>query len=222
MNAPILRQCKDCGITAELSTFPVSKHLKSGKPIHRWRCMTCQGKWRRDHYPEQVAQYTKEGNAKRRIQVMQLPAHLRRCGRCKIAKELTEFSVSHYAGRLRNLCKSCESDTVGHHEAVRRANRNWEYRLRLKVIAGLGGACECCGETEPHFLSIDHVGGWGIVHRKQMKHKQRKLLSHIIELGFPKDKFQLECWCCHMARHHYGICPHKRFVIDQVLRGVAC
>jgi hypothetical protein len=30
---------------------------------------------------------------------------------------------------------------------------------RLAAFAALGGACVCCGEREPLFLSIDHVNG---------------------------------------------------------------
>jgi hypothetical protein len=30
---------------------------------------------------------------------------------------------------------------------------------RLEAFAALGGACECCGEREPIFLTFDHING---------------------------------------------------------------
>ena len=54
-------------------------------------------------------------------------------------------------------CKSCEHCRKSANARCLVANR----QIRTAVLALYGGACACCGETEDHFLSLDHVNNNG-------------------------------------------------------------
>jgi hypothetical protein len=42
-----------------------------------------------------------------------------------------------------------------------------EGEIREEIIQHYGGACACCGETEPLFLQIDHVNNDGAADREE-------------------------------------------------------
>jgi hypothetical protein len=86
------------------------------------------------------------------------------------------------------------------------------YRARLKrqVFAAYGNRCNCCGEDNLGFISIDHVAGGGKAHWRAVGGGVAVLLD-IIKRGFPAD-FQLLCFNCNIGRQwNDGICPHKGF-----------
>jgi hypothetical protein len=86
-------------------------------------------------------------------------------------------------------------------------NRNRNKKLKDSVLAYYGNKCICCGETEPKFLTIDHVLNDGAAHRKEVHGD--KIYSHIIKANFP-DTFQILCWNCNLGKHiNGGVCPHK-------------
>lgn len=77
-------------------------------------------------------------------------------------------------------------------------------RERDRIIQGYGSKCVCCGETEPLFLSIDHVVPCG-KNRKQTY----QLFKQILDENFPED-YQLLCFNCNCGRDiNGGICPHS-------------
>lgn len=73
-----------------------------------------------------------------------------------------------------------------------------------------GGACKCCGETEPQFLTIDHINGDGAESRRNGEGSGSNLYQKIKKWGFPKDRFQLLCFNCNCAKRQFGTCPHKQ------------
>lgn len=84
-------------------------------------------------------------------------------------------------------------------------------KLRDAIYEHYGNVCACCGETNPLFLSIDHVNGGGRGHRKSLGPKAgtHAMLYDIKKRGFPPD-FQLLCFNCNCGRaRNGGICPHK-------------
>lgn len=98
------------------------------------------------------------------------------------------------SGRLCNRCR----DTV---DAQRK-------KLKLDVINGYGGRCMCCGETETAFLCIDHIHNDGASERKQGI-KGSALYTRLRKLGYPKDRYQLLCHNCNIAKQIEGSCPHR-------------
>lgn len=83
-------------------------------------------------------------------------------------------------------------------------------RLRDEAIDAYGWKCRCCGETEPLFLSIDHVNGGGNEHRRSLgtKGSGASFYKWLRDNEYPKD-FQTLCMNCNHGRmRNNGICPH--------------
>jgi hypothetical protein len=92
-------------------------------------------------------------------------------------------------------------------------NRLWQRRyrkkLKMQVITGYGGKCNCCGETEMLFLEIDHILNDGKTDRKRFNGPQ-PFYVWLIDNDFPKDKYQLLCANCNRGKaRNGGICPHR-------------
>ncbi len=79
---------------------------------------------------------------------------------------------------------------------------------RATVLQHYGGKCVCCGETEPKFLSLDHIKNNGGKHRKAIHAGGSSFYHWVIKHDFPAD-LQLLCHNCNMAKGFYGQCPHQ-------------
>jgi hypothetical protein len=79
--------------------------------------------------------------------------------------------------------------------------------LRSKILAGYGGRCTCCGETEEQFLTIEHINGGGRKHRKRVGSTEA-VSREIIRAGFP-NHFTILCMNCNWARRRGTACPHE-------------
>ena len=93
------------------------------------------------------------------------------------------------------------------------ANENAKtYLQKIKKIcyAHYGNECTCCGESEPAFLSIDHIDNDGAEHRREQgtKGSGTWLYLWLIRNNFPTG-FQILCWNCQWGKQLLGICPHK-------------
>lgn len=86
------------------------------------------------------------------------------------------------------------------------------YRLKIKrtVFDHYGNECRCCGETNPFFLSIDHVNNDGNLEKKNGKRPGgRMLYGKIISENFPIT-YQVLCMNCNFGKSkNGGICPHE-------------
>src|SRR5574343_20102 len=148
------------------------------------------------------------------------------CKSCGNKKNENEFKKDG-KGYLYQPCKRCCADRYrqwqqNNREHIREYQREWinnnrdkhnEYnrnrnkRLKDSVMSYYGNKCSCCGETEPKFLTVDHVNNDGAAHRKEVHGD--KIYSHIIKANFP-DSFQILCWNCNLGKQfNGGICPHK-------------
>jgi hypothetical protein len=95
-------------------------------------------------------------------------------------------------------------------EAQKAARMNAE--LRAEVFKAYGGyKCACCGERNPHFLSIDHVNNDGAKMRKSGVHSRggTHFYHWLRKNKFPKG-FQVLCMNCNIGKHRNGgLCPHQ-------------
>jgi hypothetical protein len=85
--------------------------------------------------------------------------------------------------------------------------------LKLEVIKEYGGKCKCpgnCSVTNPNWLSMDHIYGGGIRHRKELKVIGLDFYRWLKKKKFPKKNFRLLCYNCNLSRGHLGFCPHER------------
>lgn len=102
--------------------------------------------------------------------------------------------------------------------AVYRAN------LREAVLRAYGGACGCCGETEPAMLAVDHLFGDGAEHRRQLSgsafgnYSGTRFYLWLKSHGFPREGFQLLCHNCNIAKGSGRRCPHERLRLVDLVR----
>lgn len=91
--------------------------------------------------------------------------------------------------------------------AVRTRNKR---RLKKELLAAYGAKCACCGESEPKFLSVDHIFNDGAEERRRLKLTPGVcgFYRYLKKLGWPKDRYQLLCFNCNHAKSLYGCCPH--------------
>ena len=80
---------------------------------------------------------------------------------------------------------------------------------KASVFARYGKQCECCGEKEPLFLTIDHVNNDGHLHRKSSGSSHNNIYGWLVRNGFPEG-FQVLCLNCNHGKHrNHGVCPHQ-------------
>lgn len=83
-------------------------------------------------------------------------------------------------------------------------------KLKQEMLSAYGAACSCCGEREPRFLTLEHVGNTGGAHRKALRTGGGNAVWRDLKRrGWPQDGFTLHCWNCNMAKAHGEPCPHE-------------
>jgi hypothetical protein len=79
-------------------------------------------------------------------------------------------------------------------------------RLRQEILGAYGRSCSCCGESNEVFLVMDHIGGGGNAHRREIGHGN--FYRWLKRNGYPPG-FQTLCHNCNFAKHLLGVCPHQ-------------
>jgi hypothetical protein len=115
------------------------------------------------------------------------------CGSCQEEKEITKFQFSWESGLRKRVCRKCYG-------------RRDRAKLKLNMLAAFGYKCQCCGEDNPYFLTLDHVRNDGNVERETWNEQQIYRLAR--REGWPKEKYQMLCINCNFAKGHFGTCPH--------------
>lgn len=100
-------------------------------------------------------------------------------------------------------------------DIVKAAGRIYVHKLKLDIIAGYGGRCECCGEHHWQFLTIDHIHGGGSEHRR--RERARDFYIRLRREGYPRGEYRLLCISCNFSYGMYGHCPHNEESGDNVL-----
>jgi hypothetical protein len=90
---------------------------------------------------------------------------------------------------------------------VRIQKRDYFRGVRQEMVEAYGGECECCGETEPKFLTIDHIFRDGKEDRR-INGFGTKFYRHLREQGWPRDRYRLFCMNCNFATRLGDPCPH--------------
>lgn len=103
-----------------------------------------------------------------------------------------------------------EANPEGH-----KGNQRRHYiRFKEAAFAGYGGTiCACCGETEPMFLSIDHVDNNQNEYAKLTMgghpHNGLRLWKWLHDNAYPPG-FQVLCHNCNQGKRiNGGVCPHQ-------------
>ena len=83
------------------------------------------------------------------------------------------------------------------------------YRILKKEFFDIyGNVCECCGESNLLFLSLDHLNNDGNKERKI--YQTRDIYKKAVKEK-NKTKYQTLCFNCNQGKYiNGGICPHKK------------
>lgn len=141
-------------------------------------------------------------------------AALGMCGPC-YQRGAAQRATCHPDRRLRadGLCNACygkrryNEDPEKYRERARETQRKLRESLRAELLAAYGGQCSCprCPETNPAFLTLEHVNGDGGEHRRRVgSHTYADLRRR----GWPQDGYTLLCWNCNAGSRFTGVCPH--------------
>lgn len=91
------------------------------------------------------------------------------------------------------------------YKAIRESTRNRTKVLKAEVIQHYGARCAYCGESEPIFLTVDHINNDGYMCRNKQGKRLvgRPLYKYIVTNGFPSN-IQVLCFNCNCAKNIYG------------------
>lgn len=126
----------------------------------------------------------------------------------------------YHKNREANINRVREWNEANKERSKVNAKRSY-WRLKEAAYMAYGGyKCQCCGETEPLFLSIDHVNNDGHLYRKAKKtetgtwikvgsHCGENLFRWLRRENYPEG-FQVLCLNCNGGKHRNGgVCPHQ-------------
>jgi len=151
------------------------------------------------------------------------------CGRCSepnhrlcsiCLKQARDFAKRRYKERIiSGTCTSCGcrparigiNYCAGCSNKHKTAGSDRRRRLKIAVMSHYCGgkpSCQCCGEENLYFLTIDHINGNGSKHRRESVGAAH-ICGWLKKHRFP-DGYQVLCMNCNFGRKLAGgVCPHK-------------
>lgn len=128
---------------------------------------------------------------------------------CRIHGAVPPIVSKRKTGYIHRRCSVCFAEWRTKHGA--RYQRNYRIHCKALVIAAYGGRCACCGENNPHFLTIDHLKGDGKAHRAAISKSYESIWKWLAVNDCPDDgRFGLRCFNCNLGRERNGgVCPHE-------------
>lgn len=72
-----------------------------------------------------------------------------------------------------------------------------------------GSVCNCCGEAEKVFLTLEHRNRDGSKHRLSVGNTSAQVYADLKKRGWPKDDYELLCFNCNRGAWVLGACPHR-------------
>jgi len=99
--------------------------------------------------------------------------------------------------------------TAKNKDYMKEYHRKANQALKMEVLSHYSSTleCACCGERHIEFLSMDHIGGGGAKHRKEIG--LGKLYHWLKKNNYPAG-FRVLCMNCNHAYGHYDDCPHNK------------
>lgn len=115
------------------------------------------------------------------------------CPACVKARNSERYQAAKDAILARNRKWRKKHGQPGSPYMQRQLKLAYERRAKRKdeVYAHYGDRCECCGETERMFLTIDHIDGNGNAHRREIK--KADLAQWLWQNGMPAG-FRILCY----------------------------
>ena len=111
-----------------------------------------------------------------------------------------------------NIAKMTEEELQAFRKKECEKAKKRNEALRKEVFNAYGGyKCACCGETEPAFLSIDHINNDGAEMKRNGEYGKSgtSFYQYLRKNSFPEG-YQVLCMNCNVGKHRNGgICPHQ-------------
>lgn len=127
--------------------------------------------------------------------------------RVKNKDKIKNQKYQYYLNNKDKILKRTKEYAINNKEKRSLKAKNRNLKNKLDTIEHYGKECKCCRESLHYFLSIDHIYGKGNEHRKKIGSSSSFNIWLRLN-NYPKDKFQLLCFNCNMAKGFYGCCPH--------------
>lgn len=147
------------------------------------------------------------------------------CADCKKPKPNAQFVARRQitGSPTRRTCDTCSRQRREYTANWSRArpgrhakyHRNYIKSVRTAALRHYSGGkpyCACCGESTPEFLTIDHIGGGGTRHRRELSRggmSGSAIYIFLKKREYP-DGFQVLCLNCNWARGRGSACPHEK------------
>ena len=117
----------------------------------------------------------------------------------------TEGGCSNRTRPGRRTCHDC---------VAKQTVRAKRYRHRIKDIINqhYGNICNCCGESNPLFLTLDHVNNDGNKQRAMFTSEMNLYIDVAVKIkrGDAPTDLRILCYNCNCGRQrNNGICPHE-------------
>lgn len=177
---PLGKKCSLCGLLKPMEDFHKDKHRHDGLYPY---CKPCNNAYNRNFAakPEQKER--------------------------KALRERTRRLANPEAYRAYHR----ERASLPHRKANKRMyGKQYHNEIKRQTLERLGNLCVCCGESNPHFLTIDHKDNNGAQERLSLS---GKTLYSLIARGKVTDltPYQVLCWNCNCAKQFSGLgcCPHS-------------
>ena len=123
----------------------------------------------------------------------------------------TEYQKQWAIKHRDSIIESKRKYNLKNRDKINEMSRLRKARQRLEVLKHYSNgtlSCDCCGELEYDFLTIDHVNGGGRKHREEIHHGHLEIW--LIMNNFPEG-YKVLCYNCNCGRaKNNGICPHKK------------
>jgi len=132
---------------------------------------------------------------------------------CREHQTLSRIQLYRKENRLCPICgePAARRSYCAKHLEVIRVRQNERNQLLWELLtAYYGNFCECCGEKEERFLTIDHVHGKTdrlmSNGKRDSKDAGATLYNRLVNEGYPPG-YRILCYNCNCGRRH-GPCPH--------------
>jgi len=145
----------------------------------------------------------------------------RRCQHC-IDAARKKSAEKREAWREQGVCVHCGKKRQAGFVRCQKCldtHRRHIVNVKTAIFDAYGGAwCACCGEDTREFLTVDHIDGGGLRHRRELARtrdgREGQIAGTSFYLWLKRNNFppgyQVLCWNCNFAKGAFGICPHQR------------
>ena len=141
----------------------------------------------------------------------------------KYMKEYYQKTQEHQRQKTKLWYKENQEKVILYRQKTKELTTKKRFEKKIKVYNHYSNydiKCNCCGESQIEFLSIDHINNDGYKHRRSgMTH----IIDWLIKNNFPSG-FQLLCFNCNFAKGHSQdhICPHQKQLSENILKERGC